>query len=313
VNTRDLTRRIETCAGCHVGQCAHNGFPLRDVNHDLIAAGHPRLTFEFAGYQENQPKHWKPGPDEAAADFPARAWALGQLISAKAALQLLDCRCEGVATPSSSALPPALPKNTSNPAPWPEFAEYACFSCHHNLADERWRKDHAAAGAPPGAPIWGSWYFPMTTAFLNEPAFANEPKAKDFQAAIESLVAAMGRPSRDAVKLRPSVEQGIRAIDGLVSDLSSRAPASPPFDAVGVERLIDGFNHVRAWSKVASWDHAAQRYLALVPLNQARGRLDPERKPTQQALAAELRAVLEKLRFPDGYDSPKGFDPHRLR
>ncbi len=77
MDTKDLVRRIEICAGCHVGQDARDGFPLRDVNHDLIAAGHPRLNFEFAAYQENQPKHWKtdkPESAEATADFPARSW-----------------------------------------------------------------------------------------------------------------------------------------------------------------------------------------------------------------------------------------------
>ena len=94
--TKNVVHRVELCASCHVGQDARDGFPLRDVNHDLIAAGHPRLNFEFAAYQENQPKHWndnKPAAAEAAADFPARAWALGQLVSAKAALELVGVSC----------------------------------------------------------------------------------------------------------------------------------------------------------------------------------------------------------------------------
>ena len=59
MDTKNLVSRIEQCAGCHIGQDARGGLPLRDVNHDLIAAGHPRLNFEFAAYHENQPKHWK--------------------------------------------------------------------------------------------------------------------------------------------------------------------------------------------------------------------------------------------------------------
>src|SRR5262249_34488097 len=44
-DTKDVLVRARKCAGCHVGSAE------REVNHDLIAAGHPRLAFEMAGYQ----------------------------------------------------------------------------------------------------------------------------------------------------------------------------------------------------------------------------------------------------------------------
>src|SRR5437870_3137050 len=50
--------RAETCAGCHVGAPAGLGAPLRDMNHDLIAAGHPRLNFDYATYLRALPPHW---------------------------------------------------------------------------------------------------------------------------------------------------------------------------------------------------------------------------------------------------------------
>jgi hypothetical protein len=52
---RDLTdvlTRANLCADCHVGG------PGRDVNHDLIAAGHPRLFFELSAFHANMPRHW---------------------------------------------------------------------------------------------------------------------------------------------------------------------------------------------------------------------------------------------------------------
>src|SRR5205809_4444042 len=41
---KDLLDRAKACVPCHVGSAA------ADVNHDLIAAGHPRLNFELASY-----------------------------------------------------------------------------------------------------------------------------------------------------------------------------------------------------------------------------------------------------------------------
>ncbi|HEY2881635.1 MAG TPA: multiheme c-type cytochrome, partial [Pirellulales bacterium] len=57
-NTADIDARAKVCVGCHVGQPDADGKPWRDVNHDLIAAGHPRLNFDFAAYMATLPPHW---------------------------------------------------------------------------------------------------------------------------------------------------------------------------------------------------------------------------------------------------------------
>jgi hypothetical protein len=57
------------------------------------------------------------------SDFEARAWLLGQVVSAKAALDLLKYRAD-----------------PEHGKPWPEFAEYGCFACHHNLQDQAGRR-----------------------------------------------------------------------------------------------------------------------------------------------------------------------------
>src|SRR5262249_35148168 len=56
----DRRKRALVCAGCHVGSPADDAkkLPLRDMNHDHVAAGHPRLTFEFVSFLANLPPHW---------------------------------------------------------------------------------------------------------------------------------------------------------------------------------------------------------------------------------------------------------------
>src|SRR5262249_53689511 len=116
--TKDLVVRAQVCVTCHVGGSGS------EVNHDLIAAGHPRLRFEYGAYLANLPKHWDEKKDrKGRPDFDAQVWAVGQVVSMQASLQLLEHRA-------------AAPK-----APWPEFAEYDCFACHHDLADQKWRRD----------------------------------------------------------------------------------------------------------------------------------------------------------------------------
>ncbi len=144
--TKELSVRAKLCASCHVGAGEY------DVNHDLMAAGHPRLNFEFAMFLSRLPKHWDESADrQRHADFAARAWAVGQAASAEAALRLLADRAADQARP------------------WPEFAEYDCSSCHHGLAAESSRQrryvqdaeqKHGAVGFRRPM-LWGSWYYPM--------------------------------------------------------------------------------------------------------------------------------------------------------
>jgi len=81
---RDLSgsaARAGACVACHVGDRSRG----MNVNHDLIAAGHPRLNFEYASSLAALPKHWRE-PHEAgrepAGDFEARSWAVGQAVTA---------------------------------------------------------------------------------------------------------------------------------------------------------------------------------------------------------------------------------------
>ena len=67
-DTKGLTNRAAICVGCHVGEHSADGQTVRDVNHDLIAAGHPRLNFEFSAFLDNMPAHW----DEKAGNADRR-------------------------------------------------------------------------------------------------------------------------------------------------------------------------------------------------------------------------------------------------
>jgi len=134
VELKDLNRRTQTCVGCHVGNAD------QDMNHDLIAAGHPRLIFDFALYMERLPKHW------AGRDDPQALWNVGQFETTKSAVQLLKMRAEHWVNRQPNSV-------------WPEFAEYDCLNCHHEMASE-WFQETNESGQSLGGLTWGSWYVP---------------------------------------------------------------------------------------------------------------------------------------------------------
>jgi hypothetical protein len=57
--------RANTCVACH-----------QNLDSDIVAAGHPELTFELDGQSVAQPKHWSDPPGSGP-----RAWLVGQAVA----------------------------------------------------------------------------------------------------------------------------------------------------------------------------------------------------------------------------------------
>lgn len=128
-DTRDLVKRSERCLSCHVGTAE------KEVDHTMIAAGHPDLTFQLESFSAAMPRHWKPAPS-ASSWLSVQELAVGQAVQLRQALNRLNRRASSAA--------------------WPEFAEYECFACHHSLTkpEASWRQAGGYHGRNPGAPVW---------------------------------------------------------------------------------------------------------------------------------------------------------------
>jgi hypothetical protein len=329
LNTKDLAVRAEVCAGCHVGKHAPHGLLEQDVNHDLIAAGHPRLSFELSAFLDNMPAHWDErdenagpvGPNHRAADFPARAWAVGQLATAKAALELLEARAdraqsalallekrpgEAEAVPELQPLAQPAMRVEKPTVLWPEFTEYGCFSCHHDLRDQAWRRRSQASGSIRGTPQWGSWTLPLPSELIAE--FVPQSVAQTYAKSIEPLSTEMAKPVPDLKVVKREARAMADVFGRYLEPLASQR-----FDGPQIRRLIELFGGPDAWGRVANWDQATQLYLALAPLCQSWVALEPDRKADQGRLQARLKEIRGRLSFPTGYDSPRWFEPARLR
>jgi len=265
----------KACAGCHVGAPPGAGQPARDVNHDLIAAGHPRLAFEMSAFFANLPKHWRepsanrrresPGEDTA---WEARLWAVGQTVSAESALALLQHRA------------------VSKDAPWPEFAEYDCASCHHQLITPSARQ--SSSGGRPGTPPWGTWSFAMA------PVLAELTGADVKLAGLDKL--------QRSLSALPPRETAARQAPEALAEMAPlrRRLAEMPLDQPTVTKWLERLTQHSLLLERPSWDRAEQTFLALHALNQA---VKDESVRQRLARLAQTRA------FPAGYNSPRGFDP----
>ena len=121
--------RAEVCLSCHLGTAD------KFATHRLMAAGHPRLSFELDLFSANQPAHYTVDADYVERKGRVaghRLWLIGQLEQLRA--QLAVSR-ELLGT-GGGALP--------------ELALFDCHSCHHSMDELRWTRKRAN-GLEPGS------------------------------------------------------------------------------------------------------------------------------------------------------------------
>jgi len=171
-DTKDLTRRPEKCLSCHLGNAE------KSVNHEMLAAGHPLLTFELDSYSAVMPRHWKTPQKDAWLDV--RTWSVGQAVQLRETLAQLARRARSQS--------------------WPEYAELDCYSCHHALVrpEESWRQQSGFAGRRPGTPPWDAAQYAVLLLLLEE---VNPEGATQLDTGLKQLSAQMNQliPERDQV------------------------------------------------------------------------------------------------------------------
>ena len=292
-NTKDLVKRAELCITCHVGDGS------KEVNHDLIAAGHPRLNFEFAAYHGNYHKHWFDSADKARnKDFYARAWLVGQLVTAKSALDLLELRARSANDP-----------NPEKRRPWPEFAEYACYACHKDLKvtelgenspHHQYYKKKANLGSLP----FGTWYLSALPQLTGDPGYI----PASLRVEIDKVKASMERPElfakADTDRIANEAKTASDSIKAALEQLKGKEIQPARMNALLRRYVNDGVTR----ADTLTWDEAAQIYLSAAALTQG---LADQGAPILTAGKGreDLLSLRDRLKgsFPKNNDSPQYF------
>lgn len=127
--TDDIVSRAKLCMSCHYGNA--NQF----VTHEIMGAGHPRISFELDTFTELQPKHFTQDEDYAKRKTPysnVKAWAVGQAVASEAVLKMVTSEQFHVT------------------GMFPELSMFDCHSCHHPMSDKSWQPKKGT-GLQPGA------------------------------------------------------------------------------------------------------------------------------------------------------------------
>jgi hypothetical protein len=107
--TANLHERVTLCLSCHYGTAD------KFATHRLMAAGHPRLSFELDTFQAIEPAHHRVDADNERRKpsySRTQTWAYGQLAAAFTELMTLQG------------------PRIDNTATFPELALFNCYACH---------------------------------------------------------------------------------------------------------------------------------------------------------------------------------------
>jgi len=240
-DTRKPRYVAENCLTCHLG-----GYDRR-VDHTMMGAGHPDLTFELATDLRGVPMHWYEDRNfldgENQATYRARVWAIGQAVTLREQMANL------------------LRTTASASTAIPDFAAFNCYTCHHAflrspvarvslaggavVAREQMRPDLAnlADTLPPGEPSanLGNWIVARPLVELVAPQ-----RLADFDAAVAQLYGSLRLTKLDRDALRASAKQLHQLADELISTVEFR-----PFtrgEMLQLAQAIAGDAEAALWS-----------------------------------------------------------------
>lgn len=127
--TEQPRARAQLCLSCHSGNAD------RFVSHRLMAAGHPRLSFELDTFTAIAPAHFRVDSDyqerKPGVDDGVKVWAVGQALAVSEMLAILMHPTRG------------------RDGLFPELVLFDCHACHHPMSDRRWQPVQGS-GAGPG-------------------------------------------------------------------------------------------------------------------------------------------------------------------
>ena len=284
---RPINARAEKCAECHVGS------PRATVDHDLIAAGHPRLAFELSAYHTLLPKHW-----DAAAELQRdptqelRLWAIGHAASAKAVSDVAAARAEV-----------AIKSGTKHVTP--DLAEFDCHACHHDLIEPT--RGRPTLRDSLGSPRWGSWSVPPARVVARE---SQQLFGQDGTAVESSLgqLAKLMQQSRLGIAPADQLSLAARQSSADLADWSR----SLEYSTTEVERINQLLHRLVTTESdlewLPTWDGQTQRYLGIIAASRTL-RFTSGREPFSFATDADVLAKLRShLAYPVGYATPQSFD-----
>jgi hypothetical protein len=193
--TANLADRAALCESCHVGNAD------KRATHDIMGAGHPRLSFELDTYLALEPPHYTVDANyrrRKPAYGHAQTWALGQLQASMLQLEFL----QGEFVRKSAV--------------FPELALFNCSACHDSsMQRPEWRRRAMTQSTAPGMVPLNDAYWRMSWLIARA---LDPPEGARLLERAQAL-------QRAVLVGREQVAAEARELDGIVNRLERRVAA----------------------------------------------------------------------------------------
>jgi len=261
---RSLPTRASGCLSCHLGN------DKKEVDHELIASGHPILAFELDNYTETMPAHWRRDKDSATRDtHGARAFAVGQAAAFSQSLDNLAHHARG--------------------QEWPEFSDMSCVNCHHSLEGSGWRQERGWPGRA-GLPAWSPQHWAVLRLLVGR---ASSSARAQLDTDVQTIASRVSRMN-DTSGVAQAASDARKIIDGVTPQIAALSWRDD--DVRTLMRTITNETDFILTSDVYS---AEQTALALQSLASALTRNNPRllKSPMTEAIDALFEEVKNRERY----------------
>lgn len=137
--SEDPHSRAKLCVSCHVGNNSD-----RKITHEIMGAGHPRLSFELNTFSSIQPAHYRVDSDYVERKgkiTELQVWAMGQLVATEQFLSNVE----------------SFPRSGL----FPELVHMDCLGCHQKMSKITWSQNPLTK-LPAGALRYNDAYLMMS-------------------------------------------------------------------------------------------------------------------------------------------------------
>lgn len=270
--------RASACLDCHFGSQAQGQF----VTHRIMAAGHPRISFELDLFSTLQAHH------DEDRDYLARKgrtgnvqmWAIGQAMALERSLALFASARgrEGI---------------------FPEFYFLDCHSCHRPISDNPQFNptvvDNPARGLPSGYPPYNDENMIMLAAAARVVA---PRQGARFEAASRAFHQSMGR---DRATMLAAAARLRREADALADAFAGAA-----ISRAQVFRIIDTITAGAISERFTDYAGSVQAVMATDTLLSALVSANEVSADAVQGIRADINLAYQAVREPNSYN-PRTF------
>lgn len=264
----DIVARAKLCLSCHYGNNEQFG------SHDIMGAGHPRISFELDTFTELQPKHFVQDQDygkRKQAWSSVKAWAVGQAMASAAMLDMI------------------MSDGLEGRGLFPELSLFDCHSCHHPMSDKSWTPRKGTGLKPGDVPINDA------SLLMLRHVVTAVNKTRGWQLKKQAL-ALQASASESRWLLRKQASELQTSLPSILTSIIEHEFSAQDIAAITRNLLNEGI-----WEGYSDYIAAEQCVMALSVLTISWDQLQPLQATTRQAVSSEIDRMYELVQDDEAY------------